>query len=300
MTREGLLQRLRGLLEVQFEEVLFRLRVRKEYLPAASAPLLMRALELIQYLENQGRLAELEQAIEVVIAGDGSEQRRTSDLDEWHHYLEALQRQVCRIDIRGARMGTGFLVGHDVVVTAFTAVQRLVHGDVSPGEVSFRFDLWSELDGKVPAGIAYRLAEPAWLIEHSPAGRLNFAVLRLFDLPRGGERLGAVALGSRGRGYIRLPDVQRPCPRGSTLFLVHHPGDGAIRLSMSCYAVKAVARDGCRFSHAIAADRGSVGGPVFDATGALVAIHEGILGTGNGTSIAWNAILCHHDPGSWK
>src|ERR1043165_3710301 len=291
MTRDGLLRRLRCLLEVQFEELLFRLSVRKEYLPAASAPLLTRALDLIRYLETQDRLVALEQAIDSVIAGNESGQRRTSDLDEWHGYLEVLQRQVCRIDIRDTRMGTGFLVGPDVVVTAFTAVQQLVRGEVSPGEVSFRFDLWSELDGRVPAGVAYRLAEPDWLIEHSPPEHLNFAVLRLFGLPRGGERLGAVVLGSRGRGYIQVPDVQRPCPMGATLFLVHHPGDGAIRLSMSCYAVKSVARHGRRLSYAIAADRGSIGGPVFDATGALVAIHEGIRATGTGTSIAWNAIL---------
>ena len=157
-----------------------------------------------------------------------------------------------------------------------------------------------EANGKVRTGIAYRLAEPDWMIDQSPPERLNFAVLRLCELPRSGERLGSVALRSEGRGYIRLPELIRPCPMKSTLFLVHHPGDGALRLSTNFYALKRMTRDGCRFWHAIATDSGSIGGPVFDTTGALVAIHEGIGAAGNGTSVAWNAILRRHDPTSWK
>jgi len=300
MTKEELLRRLRGLLEAQFEELLFRLRVRTEYLPPPTAPRLVRALNLIQYLENQDRLQELERAIAVVVAGDDARDLREAELEEWHRYLEVLQRQVCRIDIRGARSGTAFLVEQDLVLTAFTAVQQLLEGQVAPSEVSFRFDLWPEANGEVRTGIAYRLAERDWLVDQSPPDRLNFAVLRLSELPRGGERLGAVALRSGGRGHISLPEVERPCPPGATLFLVHHPGGGAIRLSMSCYAVKRVTPDGCRFAHAIETDGGSVGGPFFDTSGALVAIHEGNGRVGNRTSVAWNAILHRHKPAEWR
>jgi hypothetical protein len=67
MTRDELLTQLKKLLPAQFDEVLFRARLRPEHLSASSTPQATRALEVIRTLEPQDRLPELARAIEYVI-----------------------------------------------------------------------------------------------------------------------------------------------------------------------------------------------------------------------------------------
>jgi hypothetical protein len=66
MTRDQLLNRLRGLLPSQFDEVLFRARIPLEYLSGNNAAQATRAVDAIRYLEQQNRLDHLAQAIEDV------------------------------------------------------------------------------------------------------------------------------------------------------------------------------------------------------------------------------------------
>lgn len=69
MTRDDLLTRLSQLLQAQFDEVVFRAGVPMEHVAGASAPQATRAIDVIRYLEQQGRLEDLSQILEVVAAG---------------------------------------------------------------------------------------------------------------------------------------------------------------------------------------------------------------------------------------
>ncbi|HEX2573456.1 MAG TPA: toll/interleukin-1 receptor domain-containing protein [Polyangia bacterium] len=59
MSRDEFLDRLARLLPSQFEELVFRLAVPTEYLSPSTAPLATRAIDLLRYLENAGRMEEL-------------------------------------------------------------------------------------------------------------------------------------------------------------------------------------------------------------------------------------------------
>lgn len=66
MTRDELLAALSKLLPPQFEKVLFRARIPVANLPGEQAPQKTRAIQLIYYMEQQGDLQGLAQAIEEV------------------------------------------------------------------------------------------------------------------------------------------------------------------------------------------------------------------------------------------
>lgn len=68
--RDQLLTRLKGLLESQFEEVLFRIAIPVGYLPGSSVPQAMRAMSAIRYMEHQNKLVQLARIIDDV-AGSG-------------------------------------------------------------------------------------------------------------------------------------------------------------------------------------------------------------------------------------
>jgi 3',5'-cyclic AMP phosphodiesterase CpdA len=69
MTRDELLARLSRLLPSQFKEVLFRAKVPPEHLPTDSAPQATRAIDAIQYLEQQNRIDQLARILEEVATG---------------------------------------------------------------------------------------------------------------------------------------------------------------------------------------------------------------------------------------
>ena len=55
--------------------------------------------------------------------------------------LAAIERQVCRIECGERLLGTGFLIGSDLVLTADHVLSPLWDGSVSLSEITFRFDL---------------------------------------------------------------------------------------------------------------------------------------------------------------
>jgi hypothetical protein len=69
MTADDLFTVLSKLLPAQFEAVLFRARVPIEYLPAATAPQIERAIATIRYFELQGRLEQLVRTVQQVVTG---------------------------------------------------------------------------------------------------------------------------------------------------------------------------------------------------------------------------------------
>ena len=81
MPRDELLSRLSNLLPSQFERVLFHARIPIGYLPGAGAPQVMRAIEVIRYLEPQGRLPQLAAIVHDVAQSDEVRRMALLDLD---------------------------------------------------------------------------------------------------------------------------------------------------------------------------------------------------------------------------
>jgi formylglycine-generating enzyme required for sulfatase activity len=68
LRRGALLDRLKGLLAAQFEEVVFHCQIPESIIPGASAPQAIRAVDLIRYLEQQDRLAILARVLDDLVA----------------------------------------------------------------------------------------------------------------------------------------------------------------------------------------------------------------------------------------
>jgi hypothetical protein len=77
MTRDELLDRLSKLLPSQFEQVLYRAQIPQEHLSGATAPLGLRAVEVMRYVEQQNQLDRLAGIVELVVNGGGGQAIRT-------------------------------------------------------------------------------------------------------------------------------------------------------------------------------------------------------------------------------
>jgi hypothetical protein len=198
--------------------------------------------------------------------------------------LDALQAQICRIEINGRGIGTGFLIGDDQVLT--NKHVRDVMSEQGP-PVHCRFDYRALADGiTVRAGQLVALANPDWLIAERPyaesdvvvggqppaAEQLDYALLRLAEpvarFPSG--RDSDEAPEAAARGSIAFDDIAPPTP-GSELYVLQHPNAQPLKL-----AVGRVLEGGnpMRLRHDAPTEPGSSGSPCFDADLRLVALHH--------------------------
>lgn len=123
MTSDELLARLGKLLPPQFEEVIFRVRLPTEYLSATGAPQVTRAVEVIRYLEQEGRLWELTRAVEHVAARRiaASVSAAASSSEAGDHEAEVSATQPSRLVVR-----TGVRVSLVVAAVAGAAALGLL------------------------------------------------------------------------------------------------------------------------------------------------------------------------------
>jgi hypothetical protein len=117
------------------------------------------------------------------------------DVNDWRSRLGKLESQVCRVEIGGQPVGTGFLLGPEAVITAVDVIRPLLSGQMRPGDVAVRFDYKASPDGAVlNAGRVFPLAEDG-LLDSSPPDELGYALLRVPDqrLPRSEAARGSYA-----------------------------------------------------------------------------------------------------------
>lgn len=205
------------------------------------------------------------------------------DIEKFLARLSSLQSQVCRIEVDGDGLGTGFLVGEDLVLTNFHVRKAF---DANGGRVRCRFDYRALSNGvAVRGGQEMALAAADWLIAESPyaesdarkggkpatASELDYALLRLaepianFDSGRTEERPGG-----KPRGFIGLPDAPAPAA-GADIFVLQHPRAQPLKLAVGRAQPGAPA---WRAWHDAPTEGGSSGSPCFDADLRLVALHH--------------------------
>jgi hypothetical protein len=192
--------------------------------------------------------------------------------DELEAKMRCVRRAVCRIEPQPEAhplgtdgYGTGFLVAPDVVMTNHHVVKDFPRvPDRGPDRVAFRFDYERRAGGpRQPAGRACRLADD-WLVFHSVAAKLDFALVRLAERP-GEDKVG----GGRKRGYL-LP-VDHDFKENETLIIFQHPQAGCL---VSSPGPVLKPRDGDWVTYHVNTKDGSSGSPCLTYDMKLVAIHH--------------------------
>jgi len=201
--------------------------------------------------------------------------------DAWSETLRKVMARVCRVEVDGTSYGTGFLVGPDVVMTCYHVIREgLGCGSTAaqdlPSGLRLRFDYYRKTDGSIQ-GTTRDLAGSDWLLDFLPPSRidaapdpksgipqeddLDFALLRLQN-PEG-----------NGRGWLE-PENRKLRP-DDPLFILHHPGQDPMQLSLDTKAVLQVDGIGPRVRYRTNTIGGTSGSPCFSAELGLVVLHQG-------------------------
>jgi V8-like Glu-specific endopeptidase len=218
---------------------------------------------------------------------------------------EELEPRVCVIEMKAegglTTGGTGFLVGPDLVLTAYHvlrpaidfAAKRAAAVLAAPADVRFRFDYKLLRDGRTLSwGVYYDLHETDWLAASSPGSpldvqpepkpdpdpaHLDFALVRL-DAPAGEHGIGvrqAPEARAAKRGWIELPAAAPRFIADTPLLILHYPEGKPLKLAIRMQSVVKCNDNGSRLKHRTNTDYGSSGAPCFDARWNLVALHQG-------------------------
>lgn len=211
----------------------------------------------------------------------------------WRDRLAAIERQVCRVEVgvSAHTMGTGFLVGPDVLLTCYHLLEPVLTHQLGPDAARFRFDYRTVGEGGMVAdGQTIGLHPTDWLIDATPytpaekrvdaegqpptPDQLDCALVRL-DRPIGLEPVAAATpAGQRVRGWVRVPQVEPRIRPGDALAIVQHPQGGPQRMSLNTQAVIGYNSNRTRLRYLIEAEPGAAGSPCFDTTWNLIAVHH--------------------------
>jgi hypothetical protein len=211
------------------------------------------------------------------------------------HTMQRRVRCVCRVDYADCSppgVGTGFLVGPDLVLTNWHVVKRLQDAPDErkrsiATELRFRFDLIERadaVDGKGRATTA-ALAGDSPVIRSSPAGgvelaggtgepamnALDYALIRIAE-PVGRDPVSGAA-SNETRGRIQFAPAMPPTVPDSALMVLQHPMRGELQFAIG--RLLGPNGTGSRIKHTAATQRGSSGSPVLDAGLAPLALHNG-------------------------
>jgi hypothetical protein len=217
------------------------------------------------------------------------------DILHWRIRLGQIEGQVCRVEIAGQAVGTGFLLGKEVVITNYHVVEPVIKkkAGLGPADILLRFDYKRLEDGmELSQGKEYRLvtAGDAWLLDQSPyskidlksdpkpglpgAEELDYALLRVDGSP-GDEAMGEKPYSlAPARGWLQAPGQPYGFAPGTPLFIVQHPEGAPLKLALDTNAVIGLNGNGTRVRYRTNTDRGSSGSPVFDQNWNLVALHH--------------------------
>jgi hypothetical protein len=216
------------------------------------------------------------------------------DARAWIEAAAAVENRVCLIRTATGALGTGFLVGPDVVMTNYHVVEPYIKDGRDPAGLQFRFDFMLTSDGAKPGpGTTWKVRKPGWLIDASPLHPsdklhpdrlldvprdfLDYAVIRLDGRP--GEEVAGGEIVPTGRGkpreWVRFPDEDYPFSQRKALIVLHHPQGKPMQLSIDTDSYAAANASGSRVFHRTNTEPGSSGSPCFDMDWNLVALHQG-------------------------
>jgi hypothetical protein len=211
------------------------------------------------------------------------------DVALWRQQLFKQEGRVCRVEVNGSPLGTGFLVGPDVVLTNYHVMERVIASPALAAGVRLRFDLRVLGNGLQSEGTLVGLAGADWLVDHSPytaaekQGRpddvppspdeLDHALLRLVR-PFGSEPADPGNAEGEARGWVAVPNAPPAVAPGMPIFILQHPLAQPLKLAIDTQGVQVVNPGGTRVRYATNTESGSSGSPCFDENWGLVALHH--------------------------
>ncbi len=210
-----------------------------------------------------------------------------SDIAQWRARLGQAELAVCRIEAPAWRaLGTGFLVGPDLVMTNRHVVDALAAQPTPPLVVRFDFKL-SPDGSQLREGEAFAIARD-WLVASSPVDQLDFALLRL-AAPAGLAPTGGT-VSAPPRGWIT--PHWRELESDETIFVIQHPQGDTLKLASGRYD----SRDATRLRYRVDTEPGSSGSPCFTAQMELVALHRGSAEGAANQGVPFDAIAAALPP----
>jgi hypothetical protein len=210
------------------------------------------------------------------------------DGESWRARMIECELAVCLVEVTlkngASKTGTGFLVGPDLVMTAYHVLREVIQDPTLSTGVLMRFDYKTTAAGvELNPGKEYRLLTGSnWLVANSTAENLDYALLRTAGAP-GNDTVGGQE-GAPQRSWLR--PVGHPFEIGEPLLTIQHPK--AARLKFAPGSITNVT--GARVIYTTPTKVGSSGAPCFTADWELVAIHHLGDPTGN-EGIDFSAIL---------
>jgi hypothetical protein len=206
------------------------------------------------------------------------------DIAMFRSHVGEIEGQVCRIDLQGNGLATGFLVGPSMVMTNYHVIESMVAGQHGAQNFKCRFDYKVKENGiDVNPGIVFNVVQ---LLAHSPYDpadlqknlgvpdpeNLDYALLLLEGEP-GNDPIGGQT-GGDPRGWIRMPQNEHAFALGSPLFIVQHPNTKPMKLALDTAAIIGLNGNKTRVEYATNTDPGSSGSPCFSQNWELVALHH--------------------------
>jgi trypsin-like peptidase/effector-associated domain 1 (EAD1)-containing protein len=213
-------------------------------------------------------------------------------LDTFHERLAEIEPRVCRVEVTGTSIGTGFLVGPEAVLTCSHVVADVLEGKQPASFIRFRFDYRVRPDGVTTEGVLVNLHPTDWLIDFSPLRTkrpkvdlpaLDYALLRL-DRRLGEQPLDPASSMERLRGWLRMPEGTPAFAPKSPLFIAQYAQGGPLKIAMDVEGVIGFAPDQPRVRYTTGTEPGAAGAPCFDGDWNLVAMHQSRLHDDKGTA----------------
>jgi hypothetical protein len=215
---------------------------------------------------------------------------KSVDMAVWRERMAKVEGQVCRIEFNNNAMGTGFLVGPDLLLTNYHVLERTLNGRLPVEQVACRFDYKVLSDDSRSEGTVVRLDKDNWQIDSSPysqaeadsqpdrepptANQLDFALVRLAR-PVGREPIDkSGTAGAPKRGWIDIPPAQPPLDKDMALMIPQHPDGSPMKFAFDTDSVIGMAGEDRRVRYATNTEHGSSGSPCFNIDWTLVALHH--------------------------
>ena len=194
------------------------------------------------------------------------------NIQVWLDRFETIKRQVCRVEVDQAGIGTGFLVGPDAVLTNWHVVREARRRGAAD-KLACRFDYRRLTDNTVDPGT---LLPVTAVLDERPCSAAELTANPDDPAPQPGEldyALLHLSSPTPDRGALRLVDPP-PAGAGASLIIVQHPEGDPLRFAIDTDAVQGLVHDGLRLRYATNTAPGSSGSPCFDLDWNLLALHH--------------------------
>jgi hypothetical protein len=196
-----------------------------------------------------------------------------NDVVSWRADMLRCERAVCRIEENLAGtpgydqpLGTGFLIGKDLVLTNYHVVEDYILKRLDPEHLKFRFDY--KLDAGVQESDTTFDTAADWLVSWSPyrvsnsgngtAPALDYALVRLANSP----------------GREALTPSLTTFGEHDPLMIIQHPKAVPLKFAIGTITDSGRTSDPAYISYDVNTQDGSSGSPCFLSDWSLIALHH--------------------------